>query len=429
MSHCGQGGPSAKTKICMPSRAVFLLVACLVLGLSGCTAIPDVRTQPQFHNPFPQLHRVAVLPFVNQSQEPTLDTDRITIAYHNELQKLPGFEVKPVGVVKTQLQAMGIQFNEATDFQALAQQLDVDVVILGAVTDYTPYYPPRLGMRVHWYAANPGFHPIPPGYGLPWGTAEEEYIPDRIVHEAEFALAREQLKTQTPDFPRAPQPRTPAPVSPRMERLGPQSPPREEIPPPRSTGPNSDPTDAMLDSPPIGSGLRETRRVNYESDAEAAQDALGPTLSGPELEGPGGQFDPGGHHDQGGLRKHPHSAHGQPPLPLPEPNELPPDWPDPRGFIPESPQPTRPQLMPQPEPIITHTRLYDGSDERFTQRVSEYFYFRDDARFGGWQAYLQRSDDFINVCCHFHITETLAARGGAGKSRVVWRWPIGRYER
>ena len=65
---------------------------------AGCTAIPDVVHQPQFHNPFPQLSRVAVLPFYNQSAEPTLDQDLVAIAYYNELQAIPGFEVVPVGV-------------------------------------------------------------------------------------------------------------------------------------------------------------------------------------------------------------------------------------------------------------------------------------------------------------------------------------------
>ena len=51
------------------------------------------------------------------------------------------------------------------------------------------------------------------------------------------------------------------------------------------------------------------------------------------------------------------------------------------------------------------------------------------ARFGGWQSYLQRSDDFARFCCHLHITEMLAARGGVGKPRVVYRWPISRYDR
>ena len=42
---------------------------------------------------------------------------------------------------------------------------------VGSVTDFEAYYPPRMAMTVHWYAANEGFHAIPPGYGLPWGTA------------------------------------------------------------------------------------------------------------------------------------------------------------------------------------------------------------------------------------------------------------------
>ena len=46
-----------------------------------------------------------------------------------------------------------------------------------------------MGLQVEWYAANPGFHPIPPGYGLPWGTHEEQDIPGPLVFEAEFALA------------------------------------------------------------------------------------------------------------------------------------------------------------------------------------------------------------------------------------------------
>ena len=58
-----------------------------------------------------------------------------------------------------------------------------------------------------------------------------------------------------------------------------------------------------------------------------------------------------------------------------------------------------------------------------TEALASYYYFRDDARFGGWQAYLQRSNDFVRFCCHMHISEMLSARGGAGETRVVWRWP------
>jgi hypothetical protein len=209
-----------------------------------------------------------------------------------------------------------------------------------------------MGIAVDWFAANPTFHPIPPGYGLPWGTTQEEYIPDSLVFEAEFALAREQLATQTP-----------------------------EIPP-------------DIDAKPAPDSVRPAQYNAPESLPQVQAETAGPGLD----------------------------------LPATGVGELPPDWPDPRGFVPPPPSPVRPSYRPQWEPVITHTRLYTGDDQRVTDCLADYVNMRDDARGSGWQGYLTRSDDFIRFCCYLHVTETLAARGGAGKTRVVWRWPIGRYD-
>ena len=180
----------------------FLPIVAAILTLAftpGCQLLPDIAYQPTVHNPFPQLSRVAIAPFFNASTEPTVDGQQFAVAYYNELQDVPGFEVVPVGVVETQMKLRKIQLNGPEDVQRLARELEVDAVVIGVVTDYSPYYPPRLGLQVKWFAANPGFHPIPPGYGLPWGTPGEEEIPAPLVFEAEFALAQAQLKTQTPD--------------------------------------------------------------------------------------------------------------------------------------------------------------------------------------------------------------------------------------
>jgi hypothetical protein len=333
---------------------------------SGCAVWPDRIVEPQFHNPFPQLHRVAVLPFYNQSAEPTLDGEVVALAYYIELQAIPGFEVMLVGVARQFLMASGIEARGATDFQQLARMMGVDAVVVGSITEYSPYYPPRMGLAVNWYAANPGFHPIPPGYGLPWGRAEEEFIPSPLVREAEFALAREQLKTQTPDVP--------------AELLH---------------------------------GGKVAPAAQYPPAAELLPAPAQPPLAMP-VPLPNGPLDVGG--KDGAL------ASAGPP-------QLPPEWPDPRGFIPPPPGIQRPILRAQHEPIITHTRIYHGQDAKFTERLATYYYLRDDARFGGWSGYLQRPDDFVRFCCHLHVTETLAARGGAGAARVLWRWPISRYER
>jgi hypothetical protein len=339
--------------------ALLILLASLALGSSGCAIIPDVMHEPQYHNPFPQLYRVAVLPFANQSKEPTIDGDAVAIAYYNELQAVRGFEVMPVGVAKRLVQASGIEPRTSEDFQKLARFLGVDAIVLGAVTDYSPYYPPRCGLAVNWYAANPNFHPVPAGYGLPWGTPHEDEIPEELVFDAELALAREQLATQSPDI--APQ------VAP--------------------------------DAAPVG-GESLPRSVSDSADADDSSDKTAKI-----------------------------AASGAVPAMPPAQPTLPPAWPDPRGFVPPPPSLTRPLGAPQSEPVLTHTRLYHGNDSDFTAKLEKYYYFRDEARFGGWQSYLQRSDDFMRFCCHLHVTEMLAARGGAGKPRVVYRWPISRYER
>lgn len=344
--------------------ALWLSATCCAWG-GGCALVPDRIVEPQFHNPFPQLHRVAVLPFFNQSAEPTVDGDAVAIAYYNELQLIQGFEVMPVGAARQMVAAYSLAAGRepatGPEFQRLAQQMGVDAVVVGSITEYSPYYPPRMGLSVNWYAANPSFHPIPPGYGLPWGRAEEEFIPAALVREAEFALAREQLKTQTPDLSSA-----------------------GDAPQGQNTSYNPPASEPL----PVPPGQQAT------APAVGANGKSAPTIS-----------------DDAALASALLSA----------------DWPDPRGFIPPPPCPERPAPRPQPAPVMTHTRVYHGQDAKFTERLATYYHLRDDARFGGWSAYLERPEDFVRFCCYLHLTETLAARGGADEAQVLWRWPISRY--
>src|SRR5215212_391243 len=122
------------------SLRFLALAALLCCASTGCALWPDRIVEPQFHNPFPQLHRVAVLPFYNQSAEPTVDGDRVALAYYNELQLIPGFEVMPVGVAKQMLaastSATGTEPRSGADFQRLAELMGVDAVIVGSITEY-----------------------------------------------------------------------------------------------------------------------------------------------------------------------------------------------------------------------------------------------------------------------------------------------------
>jgi hypothetical protein len=84
----------------------------------------------------------------------------------------------------------------------------------------------------------------------------------------------------------------------------------------------------------------------------------------------------------------------------------------------------RPPCNPYNGPVLSHTGIYRGDDTKVTEALEGYVFFRDDNRFGGWQSYLSRSNDYIRFCCHLHICEMLSARGGgAAKMDVFMRWP------
>lgn len=365
------------------SLRILLVLALMAQGI-GCNLIlPEVTHQPLVHNPFPQLSRVAVAPFFNQSNDPTIDGLQFASAYFAELQDTPGFEVVPVGVTQKMITDLAIDLSKPADRRKLCQVLGVDAIVVGAVTDFSPYYPPRCGMRVDWYAANEGFHEIPAGYGLPWGTPQEEYIPAELVFEAEMALARKQLATQSPEGTDSAT-REPDLFDEAMIEENGQNP--KQI---YSTHPDEV---ESLPAPPAEGGADQ---ATYESPLDNMAVVSPDSVTTAPLGATG-------------------ATGAKIPLPL--------DWPDARGFTPAGPSPVRPEARPHDGPVMSHTRIFRGTDVDFTSALASYVGFRDDARHGGWESYLDRSSDFIRFCCHLHLVEMLSARGGGGETRVVRSW-------
>ena len=389
----------------MPFLMRLAIGAGVLILVAGCGLVPQIAHQPTYHNPFPQLTKVAVAPFFNLSAEPTVDGRQFAGAYMAELQAIPGFEVAPFPVVEEKIRELGLSLANPVEVRKLAQALEVDAVVIGAVTDFSPYYPPRCSLQVEWYTANSCFHSIPVGYGLPWGTPEEEYIPDTLVLETEMGLAREQLKTQTPELA-----------------------PDNTIPVNDGERPKAGNLMALLSARDRKKSTAKGDDASKRTAAAAAQQYPGKQLASVvkaknapasdqpvEAEALPGPIPPNAQAAPivavpGGLGGAPYG-------------DLPPGWPDPRGLVPPGPSPVCDDCRPTYEPVLRHTRAYNGRDVRFTAALESYAFFQDDARLGGWQSYLQRSDDFIRFCCHLHLTEMLTARGGAGETRVVWRWP------
>ena len=95
------------------------------------------------------------------------------------------------------LQELQLNLDNPAEVERLAEYLNVDAVVIGAVTEYSPYYPPRMGLQVSWYTRDE--HRFVPGLPLDdeW---EQRYTEEK--HFAEQALRnqirqdREHLRTE-----------------------------------------------------------------------------------------------------------------------------------------------------------------------------------------------------------------------------------------
>jgi len=121
------------------------ILICLLM--SGCVVVRMDAT-----NPMPEMSKIAIVPFFNQSAERAADGRRFAEAYFAELQKIPGYQVLPVGVAETAIVKHQLAMSGPDDVLKLAHLLNVDAVVVGTITDFSPYYPPRLGLNVQWYS-------------------------------------------------------------------------------------------------------------------------------------------------------------------------------------------------------------------------------------------------------------------------------------
>ena len=138
----------------MPFLMRLAIGAGVLILVAGCGLVPQIAHQPTYHNPFPQLTKVAVAPFFNLSAEPTVDGRQFAGAYMAELQAIPGFEVAPFPVVEEKIRELGLSLANPVEVRKLAQALEVDAVVIGAVTDFSPYYPPRCSMQARGWRAD-----------------------------------------------------------------------------------------------------------------------------------------------------------------------------------------------------------------------------------------------------------------------------------
>jgi len=316
-----------------------------VIGIAVLISAPGcVVVQVGVTNPVPGLSTVAVAPFFNLSNERATDGRRFASAYFAELQATPGFQVVPVGVTEQAIAQNELEMNNPRDVLKLAKILGVDAVVVGAVTDYDPYYPPRIGLQVSWYSAKSWeFSP-----GLP----TDMYARRMFKHRDKYG------DVQGPEHPfeedgwerfR------------RLKRRG-----RRFLKRSKEQVIRSQSDDEPQSRPNMPASLRAANAADCSEKEECSCEEE--SASAPELVEP--------------FRMKPHN-------PL--------------------------------EPFMSYTRIYSGSDADLVAALRDYIELNGDQRSGGWEGYLQRSEDFIRFTAHMMIVEMLTEHGGEAKRRIVFK--------
>ncbi len=355
-------------------RMAIHVASLLVLLLGGCSAL-----QPRVRNPYPNVFRVAVLPFNDLTPRGTgvqqgLNTAELTSMFASELQQIPTFEVLPTAQVEYVMNQHRLGIFDGSVYrvptsqpelvQSIARLLDVDAVLVGDVLEYQVDYPLRLGVHVEFYTGEQS-KPIP----------ESAWKPTTL----DISIPIPELK---------------CPIvfcTPSLGKLMPHG--RRQC-----ADPHPHPKEGDV-------------KPNESSDSKSQSGSAKPgTNSGkPSKDNPKTTIVPVGYVETN------HGHHGAK-LASNQPAEVDKTKPD------QPPEPTGPF-------VLRHTRVFDGANRGLTERIRDYQHFREDRRAGDYRGYLLRSEDFMRYCAQRTLIEMLESAGGKWlplqESRLLplWPWP------
>ena len=109
------------------------------------------------------------------------------------------------------------------------------------------------------------------------------------------------------------------------------------------------------------------------------------------------------------------------PVPQPEMNQ----WSQPSGqaarpgLMYDEPVAVTPNQFETVEPLMAYVRLFDATDQRLIDRLSDYLELTGQLRSGDLEAHMKRSEFFRKFTAHVMISEMLQLHGGEARRRLV----------
>lgn len=128
------------------------LVAVTVLSLTGCSGLSSKGGADPLIGPYQQRRVWAVVPLRNESGSSHADGVKLADHLARHLENASNLDVLPVNRTLAAMDAlqMSLPVNRAQVIQLLIA-LDVDGLVMGTISAYDPYDPPKLGMALELY--------------------------------------------------------------------------------------------------------------------------------------------------------------------------------------------------------------------------------------------------------------------------------------
>lgn len=123
-------------------------IPALVLLICGCQQY-RLQEPAVLQAPYQRPQLWAVAPFANESGVSVVDTNRVADLFTEQAEQTRGVNTVPVNRVLAAMSQLGISnVDSMGDARSLMNVLGVDGLIVGTVTAYDPYRPPKLGLAV-----------------------------------------------------------------------------------------------------------------------------------------------------------------------------------------------------------------------------------------------------------------------------------------
>lgn len=148
-------------------KYLTLLVCALVPAcLTGCAGAPPELTTPEvlvspYQSASPRNQPLwAVAPLRNESGTSIADSMALADELVARIQEVRGLTAVPMNRVIGAMRASGLhEINTPADARMLAQILGVDGIIVGSITSWDPYDPPRIGLTLGLFGRGPTLVP------------------------------------------------------------------------------------------------------------------------------------------------------------------------------------------------------------------------------------------------------------------------------